>query len=177
MVRSGGKAETVEGLDPGEREQLVFALETRFADHLEAAAQAVREAERELEEAREALQRAEDEAASRPYRSDSLVFMRDAMDEEVEGLVRKTNPKKVRASYRFLLDRAVDLAAGEVQGFHDDVAAERREREEGVTASRAALDRAAATLEAARAMQERVSRAEMLARQGLDVLAEKLANG
>lgn len=177
MVQNAGKAEAAEGLDPGEREQLVYALETRFADHLEAAAQAVRDAERELEEAREALQRAEDEAASRPYQSNSLVFMRDAMDEEVEGLVRKTNPKKVRASYRFLLDRAVDLAAAEVQGHHDDIAAERREREEGVTASREALSRATANLEAAQAMQERVARAETLARQGLDVMADKLANG
>lgn len=167
-------AEGGDGLTAVEREQLVYALETRFADHLEAAATAVREAERQLADARAALQQALEEEAARPYRSDSLVFMREAMNEEVEGLHRKTNPKKVRAAYRFLLDRAVDLAAGEVQGFHDDQTAEQRGRERGVQACREAEQRAVAALEEAQRMQDRVRNAESLARQGLTVLAEKL---
>ncbi|WP_256839029.1 hypothetical protein [Ornithinimicrobium faecis] len=178
MTQHGGSnSEATEGLDPGEREQLLYALETRFTDHLEAAATTVREAERALEEAQEQLSQALDEEASRAYQSDSLVFMRGAMDEEVEGLYRKTNPKKVRAAYRFLLDRAVDLAAGEVQGFHDDQAAQLRDRTQGVQASREAEARATEALEAARLMQERVHRAEALARQGLDAMADKLENG
>ncbi|QDO87232.1 hypothetical protein FNH13_01890 [Ornithinimicrobium ciconiae] len=163
-----------EGLGPGEREQLVYALENRFADHLEAAASAVREAERQLAEAQEDLRRAVEQESARPYRSDSLVFMREAMNEEVDGLHRKTNPKKVRAAYRFLLDRAVELAAGEVAGFHDDQAAERRGREHGVQACQEAEKRAVAAVEEARRMQERVRNAEALARQGLTVLADKL---
>ena len=174
VQHSGRTSETTDGLDPGEREQLVYALETRFADHLEAAASAVRQAEGRLEQAQEQLQSAVEEEASRAYRSNSLVFMRDAMDEEVDGLSRKTNPKKVRASYRFLLDRAVELAAGEVQGYHDDLEAERREREQGVVACREAEARATAALEAARVMQARVRKAEALARQGLEALADKL---
>lgn len=175
MAQHGGStSEVTEGLDPGEREQLLYTLETRFADPLEAAATAVREAERRLEEAQQQLQSALEEEANRPYRSDSLVFMRGAMDEEVEGLYRKTNPKKVRAAYRFLLDRAVDLAAGEVQGYHDDQAEQQRERERGVQASREAEVRAREALEEARQMQGRVLRAESLARQGLDAMADKL---
>ena len=42
-----------DALTQGEPEQLVYALETRFAAHVEAAAAAVREAERGLEEAQE----------------------------------------------------------------------------------------------------------------------------
>lgn len=178
MAQNGGStSEATEGLDPGEREQLLYALETRFADHLEAAATVVREAERGLAEAQEQLRKALDEEAGRSYQSDSLVFMRGAMDEEVEGLYRKTNPKKVRAAYRFLLDRAVELAAGEVQGYHDDQAAQFRDRTKGVQASREEQARATEALEAARLMQERVQRAEVLARQGLDAMAEKLENG
>lgn len=169
--------ETTDGLEPGEREQLVYALESRFADHLEAAATVVREAERHLDQVREQLARALDEEASRPYQSDSLVFMREAMNEEVDGLYRKTNPKKVRAAYRFLLDRAVDLAAGEVQGFRDDQAARQRDREQGVAASREAEKRAVAALTEAREMQERVRRAESLARQGLAAMADKIEHG
>ena len=178
MAQHGGStSEATEGLDPGEKEQLLYALETRFADHLEAAATAVREAERSLEQAREQAQQALDEEASRAYRSDPLAFMRGAMDEEVDGLSRKTNPKKVRAAYRFLLDRAVDLAAGEVQGYHDDQAAQFRDRTQGVQASREAETRTVEALEAARQMQERVHRAEALARQGLEAMGEKLENG
>lgn len=163
-----------EGLVPGEREQLTYALETRFAEHLEAAASAVRGAERDLAEADDQLQRALEAESTAPYRSDSLVFMREAMDEEVDGLTRKTNPKKIRASYRFLLDRAVDLAAGEVAGYHGDVAAERAEREQGVQACREAQARATAALREAEQMQERVRNAEALARQGLNAMVEKL---
>lgn len=173
--RTGARgADGGDGLSTGEREQLVYALETRFADHLEAAGAAVRDAERHLDEARQALRRAEEEESSRPYRSDSLVFMREAMLEEVDGLHRKTNPKKVRAAYRFLLDRAVELAAGEVQGFRDDREAERRLREQGAQACREAEERARIALEEARAMHERVRHAESLARQGLAVMADKL---
>lgn len=158
----------------GGRDELVYALEGRFAPHVEAAASAVREAERELAEARERLARAEETVAEERYRSDPLVFMRETLREEVDGLDRKTTPKKVRAAYRFLLDRAVELAAGEVQGFHDDEAAERDERENGVEACRAAQARAARTLEAARQAQERVREAEQAARRGLDVMLDKL---
>ncbi|WP_109472782.1 hypothetical protein [Ornithinimicrobium cavernae] len=164
-----------EGLAPGEQEQLVYALETRFAAHREAAAAAVRESERGLEEARERLARAEQAVADERYTSDPLVFMRQGLHEEVDGLERRTNPKKVRTSYRFLLDRAVELAAGEVQGFHDDQAAARREREDGVAACRAAEQRATETVEAARVMHDRVLAAERSARQGLDLLVEKLS--
>lgn len=161
-------------LDPDERVQLVYALEGRFAPHLEAAASAVREAERELAEVREQLARAIEEEERAGYRSDPLVFMRDGVSEEVEGISRKTTPKKVRTSYRYLLDRAVELAAGEVQGYHDDRKRERQQREQGVQASRVAEERAVAALEEAQQMQERVQAAEAAARQGLDVMAEKL---
>lgn len=174
--RAGGAQalDPADRLDPDERAQLVYALEGRFAAHSDAAASAVREAERELSEVREQLAQAiEDEEQAR-YRSDPLVFMRDGVDEEVEGLSRKTTPKKVRTSYRYLLDRAVELAAGEVQGYHDDRARARWEREQGVQASREAEQRAIATLEAANLMQERVHAAESAARRGLEVLAEKL---
>ncbi|GAA1135373.1 hypothetical protein [Ornithinicoccus hortensis] len=161
-------------LGADEKAQLVYALEGRFAAHLDAAASAVREAERELAEVREQLARAIEEEERARYRSDPLVFMRDGVTEEVEGLVRKTTPKKLRTSYRYLLDRAVELAAGEVQGYHDDRAREQQEREQGVQASRAAEQRAIAALEEAQAMQGRVQSAEAAARRGLDVLADKL---
>lgn len=173
---SGGpqSLDPADRLDPDERAQLVYALEGRFAAHLDAAASAVREAERQLAEVREQLAAAIDEEERARYRSDPLVFMRDGVNEEVEGLSRKTTPKKVRTSYRYLLDRAVELAAGEVQGYHDDRARERQEREQGVQARRDAEERAVAALEEAHAMQERVRSAEAAARRGLDVMAEKL---
>lgn len=167
--------QSVPGLDTAERDRVVTALETRFAPHLDAAAAAVREAERELAEARERLAKAEEAAATGEYRSDPLVFMRETLSEDVDALERRTNPKKVRAAFRFLLDRAVDLAAGEVQGFHDDQAAAEHERLHGVEACRLAVQRAAAALEEARAMAERVRSAERAARRGLDVMLDKLA--
>lgn len=163
-----------EGLEPGEREQLAYALEIRFADHLEAAASEVRAAERELAEAREALAEAERAAQSRRYRSDPLVFMRASMTEEVEGLERKTTPKKLRAAYRFLVDRAAELAAGEVQGYRDDRDAAEHERTRGVDACREAERRAVAHLEAAQAMQERVRAAEQAGRDGLAAMVRKI---
>lgn len=160
-------------LADGELQQLAYGIEVRFAPHLEAAASAVRSAERELAEARERLERAVAAAEQERYRSDPLVFMRELLDEEVEALERKTNPKKLRASFRFLLDRAVELAAGEVQGLRDDREAERREREDGVEACREAERRASETLEATLAMQERVRAAERSARRGLALLEDK----
>jgi hypothetical protein len=163
-----------DGLGTAEQQQLAYGLETRFAPHPEAAASAVRRGERELAEAREKLARAEEEAEGERYRSDPLVFMRELVDEEVEGLTRKTTPKKLRTAYRFLLDRAVDLAASEVTGFGDDQARAEHQREHGLEACREAERRAAEALEAARAMQERVRAAEQAARRGLAVLEEKL---
>lgn len=160
-------------LADGELQQLAYGIEVRFAPHLEAAASAVRSAERELAEARERLERAVAAAEQERYRSDPLVFMRELLDEEVEALERKTNPKKLRASFRFLLDRAVELAAGEVQGLRDDREAERQEREDGVEACREAERRASETLEATLAMQERVRAAERSARRGLALLEDK----
>ena len=119
---------------------------------------------------------AEQAAASERYTSDPLVFMRASVSEEVEGLERKTTPKKLRTSYRFLLDRAVELAGAEIQRHHDDLGAEQRERESGLEACRAAVTRAEESLEAARAMQERVVFAEQSARQGLRLLVEKLTD-
>ena len=72
--------------------------------------------------------------------------------------------------------RAVELAAGEVQRFHDDLDAARREREGGIDACRAAVAIAAASLEEARAMQGRVAVAEQSARTGLGLLVEKLSD-
>ncbi|AXH96711.1 hypothetical protein [Ornithinimicrobium avium] len=170
------RAQETAGADGvGERDELVYALEGRFAPHVGAAASLVRDAERGLAEANERLAAARQAAEEERYRSDPLVFMRSTLQEEVEGLDRKTTPKKVRNAYRFLLDRAVELAAGEVQGFHDDAEAERAEREDGVQASLAAQERAEATLEAARAAQERVASAERAARRGLDLMLAKLS--
>lgn len=174
VQRDGAAGQVSEGLEPGEREQLVYALETRFADHLEAAAQAVRAAERELDEVREQLAAAERAEASRRYQSDPLVFMRASMTEEVDGLERKTTPKKLRAAYRFLLDRAAELAAGELQGYRNDREAAEHERTRGVEASRAAEVRAVANLEAAQAMQQRVHAAEQAARDGLAAMVSKI---
>lgn len=166
-----------DGLAAGEAEQLVYGLETRFAAPLEAAAAAVREAERELVEAQEQLAQAQEAATDERYTSDPLVFMRASVTEEVEALERKTNPKKLRTSYRFLLDRAVELAAGEVQGLRDDLTTARRERESGLEASVAAEQRAIEALEAAQVMHERVLTAQRSARQGLSLLIDKLTEG
>lgn len=177
--RAGGDAAgraTGEGLVAGEKDQLGYALETRFAPHLEGAVAAVREAERGLAEARERLERAQHDAAAERYASDPLVFMRASVTEEVEGMERKTTPKKLRTSYRFLLDRAVELAGAEIQRHHDDLDAARRERESGLAACRAAVVRAEETLAQARAMQERVVFAEQSARRGLGVLVDKLTD-
>lgn len=165
-------------IGPGSSEsasELVFALDTRFAPGLAAAAAAVREAERRLAEARA---RAEDaaRAAETPYASDPLVFMRQAVEDEVEALGRKTTEKKLRASYRFLLDRAVELATAEVQRFHDDQAATERERLKGLDACRADEQRAEEALEAAREMHARVRHAERTAQRGLQLMVGKLSN-
>ncbi|QFG69981.1 hypothetical protein [Ornithinimicrobium pratense] len=165
-----------EGLASGEQEQLVYALEVRFATHLDTAAAAVREAERELTEAQVRLARAKEAAAHERYTSSPLPFMRESLSEEVEGLARKTTPKKVRASYRFLLDRAAELAAAEVQGFQDDQAQLTRERTDGIDACHAAVEHATAALVATREMQERVRAAERAARKGLEVMVAKLSS-
>lgn len=162
-------------LAAGEKDQLVYQLETRMAAHRDAAAAAVREAEAALTDARERLVEAEESAERAGYVSDPLPFMRQSVDEEVETLERVSNEKKVRASYRFLLDRAVELAAAEVQRFHDDIADEQRERSDGLEACRAAVQRAEANLEAAHRMQERVHGAEDSARTGLARMVAKLS--
>lgn len=165
---------SADGLSTGDRAQLTHALETRFAAPTEAAAAVLRRAERDLAAAQERLAEAEDEADSRAYSSDPLVFMRASVEEEVEALSRKTNPKKIRASYRFLLDRAVELAGGEVEGFQQDQEDAARERDHGVDACREAVHRATETLEAARTTWGRVLAAEQSARQGLAIMIEKL---
>ena len=76
-------------LDLSERERLAFALSQRFAPHVEAAATAVREAEQSLAQAREHLSRAREAEAGQGYRSDRLVFMRAAVNDEVEGLAAR----------------------------------------------------------------------------------------
>lgn len=174
MTEQSRTGASAEGLAPGEKEQLLYALETRFAPHLESAAAVVRDAERELAEAQARLEQAEHAATHEPYASDPLVFMRASVSEEVEGMERKTTPKKLRTSYRFLLDRAVELAGAEIQRRHDDVAAARREREGGLQACRVAVAEAEQSLEEARAMQARVVGAEQSARRGLGLLVEKL---
>ena len=166
------------GADPDrigkqELDRLTMAVTERFAPHLQAAEAAVREAERAVADAREALADAERQEAERHYRSDPLVFMRATVGEDLEGLARKTTPKKVRASFRYLLDRAVELAEGEVTGYRRDVAAARRERSQGVAACREAVEVAVAELDGARAMQQRVFDAERAARDGLEILREK----
>jgi hypothetical protein len=165
----------VDHLDRSERERLGYALSQRFAPHLQAAAAAVREAEQGLADAREELSRARASAANERYHSDALVFMRASVKDEVEALARKTTPKKVRVAYRYLLDRSVELAAGEVQGYASDQAAAQRAREHSVEACVDAEREALQRLEAANAMQRRVHDAEQAARQGLAVMLEKLA--
>jgi hypothetical protein len=159
---------------PDEWERLAQAVSVRFAPHVQAAAAAVREAEQDVVTAREELTRARQAAASRHYQSDRLVFMRASVKDEVEALSRKTTEKKVKVAYRHLIDRAVELAEGEVHGYHEDQAAIRRDQEESVEAwletERLAIQR----LEAARAMHARVHDAEHTARQALAVMVEKL---
>lgn len=166
--------QTTDGLDQAERDRLAYAIETRFAGPRDDAATAVREAERTLEEAQQQLATALEVQERQRYRSDRRVFMRDGLNEEVDGLERKSNPKKVRAAYRFLMDRAVELAAAEVQGYRDDQAAARHARERGVEASRLAVERAERSLADAREMQDRVRHAEDAARAGLAVLLAKM---
>ena len=161
-------------VDPGERERLTFALGERFAPHLQAAAAAVRHAEQDLEAARADLARAREEAANRPYQSNRLVFVRQAAEDEAEALTRKTTPKAVRTAYRYLLDRTVELAGAEVDGYHSDEEERQRERTQGVDACLAAQERAAERLELARATQQRVHDAEQAARQGLADMIEML---
>jgi hypothetical protein len=178
-LTTSASADISHGPSPGragqdEWELLAHAVSVRFAPHLQAAAAAVREAEQDLATAREELTRARHAAASRPYQSDRLVFMRASVTDEVEALSRKTTEKKVKVAYRYLVDRAVELAAGEIQGYHEDQAATRQDHEHSVEAwletERVAIER----LEAARAMQARVHDAEQAARQGLAVMVQKL---
>lgn len=157
-----------------ELDRLAFSITERFAPHLQAAEAAVREAEKGLAEARQAVTRAEQEAAHRTYHSDPLVFMRATVSEDLDGLERKTTPKKVRASFRYLLSRAAELAEGEVTGYRRDLEAARRERVDGVEACQQAEQVALGELEAARAMQQRVLDAERAARAGLEMLRTKM---
>lgn len=163
-------------LSQSELDRLAYSVTDRFAPHLQAAETAVREAEKGLADAREALARAEYEAANSSYHSDPLVFMRATVSEDLEGLERKTTPKKVRASFRYLLTRAAELAEGEVAGYRTDLEAARWERVEGVDACRQAEQVALGELEAARAMQQRVLDAERAAREGLDILRRKMGS-
>jgi hypothetical protein len=158
-----------------ERDRLAHILSVRFAAHVDAAAAAVQAAERELAEASEMLERALREAADARYRSDPLVFMRASVSEEVEALGRKTTAKKARAAYRHLVDRAVELADGEVQGFQADLASAERARREGVEARTEAERDARERLEAAQVMQARVLEAQQRAMDGLGLLVQKLA--
>jgi len=153
-----------------EIDRLAQAVTDRFAAPSQAAAAAVREAEADLLQAQQARERAEQAAADARYVSDPLVFMRVTVSEELAALARKTTPKKVRASFRYLLARAGELADGELRGHHDDLESARREREEGVAACLAAEQVAAADLDAARAMAQRVADAERAARDGLALL-------
>ncbi len=161
-------------MSQSELDRLAFAVTDRFAPHLRAAQAAVREAEQSLEDARDSLALAEQAAADTPYQSDPLVFMRATVGDDLEGLARKTTPKKVRASYRYLLDRAVELADGELTGYRRDLAASRRDRVQGVEACRQAVQVSVSELAAAKAMHERVLAAEGAARAGLAMLREKM---
>lgn len=167
-------APTSTPVDLSERERLVFALSQRFAPHQEVARAAVREAEQNLSRAREELARARESEASLVYRSDRLVFMRASVNDEVDGLARKTTPKKVRVAYRYLLDRAVELAAGEVQEYASEQDSAQHAREHGVEACIRAEREAGERLAAAHAMHDRVKDAERAAREGLAVMVEKL---
>ncbi|MGV1009752.1 MAG: hypothetical protein ACOYBY_14235 [Dermatophilaceae bacterium] len=169
-AQSGGK------LEQGEQGQLTYALNTRFAPHLQAAAALVRQAERDLADAGEALSRARQAAENEEYQSDRLVFMRASLKEELDALTRKTTPKKVRVGYRYLIDRAVELAEGEVAGYQSDLDEQQRAREQSVDACLEAQRQATERLEGARAMQERVHEAEQAAVRGLAVMVEKLAS-
>jgi hypothetical protein len=171
---AGAAAGDADLLAPGELDRLAATLAERFAPHVQAASAAVREAETELAEARAALARAEQAAAGRRYASDRLVFMRAGVRDEVEGLSRKTTPKKVRVAFRYLLARSVELAEGEVAGYRSDQAEALRDRLQGVEACREIEAVALTRLEAALAMQTRVLSAEQAARDGLAVLVEKL---
>ncbi len=161
--------------DSAEYERLAHALSLRFAPHVEAAEALVRSAEQDVALARERLQRASEQAAQAPYRSDPLVFMRESVHDEVESVGRKTTPKKVRAAYRYLVDRALELAEGEVKGYQADQADEDRERVDGVQACLLADRVASARLVAAKQMRDRVLLAEQRASEGLALMVEKLA--
>ena len=171
---SSRSAQSSTPLDLTEREWLACGLSQRFAPHLEAAAAAVREAEQGLAQAREHLSRAREAEAGQEYRSDRMVFMRAAVNDEVEALARKTTPKKVRVAYRYLLDRAVELAAGEVQEYTSDQDSAQHAREHSVDAYIQAEREADERLEAARAMHGRVKDADHAARAGLAIMVEKL---
>ena len=171
---SSRTAQSSAPLDLSERERLAFALSQRFAPHVEAAATAVRDAEQSLAQAREHLSRAREAEAGQGYRSDRLVFMRAAVNDEVEALARKTTPKKVRVAYRYLLDRAVELAAGEVQEYTSDQDSAQHAREHSVEACIQAEREAGERLEAAHALHGRVKDAEHAARAGLAIMVEKL---
>lgn len=162
--------------DPAERERLVQALTLRFSPHIQAAAAAVREAEQDLIDARAELVRAQEAADSQHYRSDPLVFMRASLEDEVEALARKTTAKKVRVAYRYLVDRAAELAEGEVNGYRQDQAAATRDREQGVAACQARERQAMERRDAAHETQRRVLAAEQTARQGLAIMEGKLAD-
>lgn len=159
-----------------EWDRLSFALAERFAPHQEAAAHEVNEAERAVEATREALAAAREVAASQGYHTDLRVFMRASLAEEVEALARKTTPKKVRVSYRYLVARATELAEAEIKGFRSDQADAQREREQSVAACVEAERQAVQRLEAALAMQRRVLDAEQTARDGLATMREKLSD-
>ncbi len=157
-----------------EVDHLAHMVTERFAPYLQSAESAVREAEHELNEARDALARAEQAAVTTRYVSDPLVFMRVTVREELDALSRKTTPKKLRASYRYLLARAAELAAGELRGFQNDLESARRDREQGVESCRRAEQQALRDLDGARAMHQRLRDAERAARDGLAMLVEKL---
>ncbi|MGB7979331.1 MAG: hypothetical protein WCF36_00880 [Candidatus Nanopelagicales bacterium] len=152
-------------------------MSLRFAPHVQAAAASVRAAERELALATELLERAREAAAEARYRSDPLVFMRASVKDEVEALGRKTTTKKARAAYRYLVDRAVELAEGEVNGFEADQAAAQRARHDSVDARLEAEADARRQLEAAREMQGRVHEAEQWANEGLALMQKLAAEG
>lgn len=161
--------------DSAEYDRLAHTLSLRFAPHLEAADALVRAAEQEVAVAREHLRRAGEEAARERYRSDPRVFMRESVKDEVEAVGRKTTPKKVRAAYRYLVDRALELAEGEVRGFDADQAAAERERTQGVQACLQAQRVAEARLAAAHEMRDQVELAERRAAEGLSLMVQKLA--
>jgi hypothetical protein len=172
-----GDSQPLGHVSPDEWERLSHSLSVRFAAQVQAAAAAVQEAEQDLAIARDELAQARRAAAGRHYQSDRLVFMRASVKEELEALGRKTTEKKVKVAFRYLVARAVELAEGEVNGYHADQAAVEREREHSVEARLEAERVAIARLEAAHAMQDRVLDAEQTARQGLVVMLQKLAAG